>query len=103
MGRIEDEIARLRAELDVLDGDHTAGPERGAYLDGLARAAIRGDNEEAYPAEEVEKLRGELERLRPAFERVLERMAAKGWVKRDDGTWGEPVLRTEEDRRARRN
>ena len=92
MCRIEDEIAKLRAELDVLDRAHTAWPERGAYLDCLSRAAINGENEEAYPAEEVEKLRGGLERLRPAFESVLERMTAKGWVKRDGGTWGEPVL-----------
>ncbi len=89
MGRIEDEIAKLGAELDALDHAHVGNRlEREAYLAGLIRAAMHGEGEEDYPAEEVEKVRGKLERLRPAFERVVARLSEKGWVLREDGTWG---------------
>ena len=75
--------------MDALEHAHVGNRlEREAYLAGLIRAAMHGEGEEDYPAEEVEKVRGKLERLRPAFGGVAARRSEKGAVRREDGTGG---------------
>ncbi len=88
MGRLEDELAKIASEMESLDAARLSyGPERDEHLHELIEAIHRGRDLSRFDPDEVERMRQILERIGPAAERVLARLAEKGGHIGEDGSW----------------
>ncbi len=88
MGRLEDELERLRAEVESLDAARLAyGQGRNERLHELICALREGRDTASFNADDVERVSLTLQKIAPAVERVLERLAEKGGHIGEDGSW----------------
>lgn len=86
MGRLEDELAKIAAEMEALDHSRLShGQEREAHLRELIRAIHEGRDVSDYDPAEVEKMRETLRKIDPAARKVAERLRAKGATIGEDG------------------
>lgn len=87
MGHLEDELEKLRQELDALDTANYArtAAERQQHLQKLIGDISRGDDLGDYDPDEVERVRASLTRYGVAAQRVLDRITASGARLGQDG------------------
>ncbi len=76
---MEDELARLRVEIDTMESVHRhGGEEREAHLASLVRALVRGGVLDRFDPSDVAMVREAMDRYEDAARRVAERVASKG-------------------------
>jgi polynucleotide 5'-kinase involved in rRNA processing len=89
VGRLEDDLEALRREVEELEvSDPSSREERERQLERLIGAILHGEDTSEFEPNEVARMQATLQRIAPAAKRVAERLAAKGWVSRQDGSWG---------------
>ncbi len=96
MGRLEDELERIRQELEALDSSRSSeGLERRmARIKEITAALRSGGDVSGYDPREVAVVEGAMARYLEVAKKVAERMAKKeGTIDGDDGGW-----RSDEDR-----
>ncbi len=96
MGRLEDELERIRHELETLDSSRSAeGLERRmARIKEIAAALRSGEDLSGYDPREVAVVEGAMARYLDVAKKVAERIAKKeGSIDGEDGGW-----RSDEDR-----
>lgn len=87
MGHLEDELARLRMEVEALGTERTAATaaERQRHLKVIVGAIRRGDDLDEFDPAEVELVRDALTQYGVAAQQVIDRLTASGGTLGEDG------------------